>query len=229
MRGQASKSRLASVRLESCSPARRQAVFSGRMTRVPETAHMAMRFTLLERTGYRTWARVPSRKLSRWHRSLPGVETFVYRQKVRRLPTGSAYRALVRFRWYAQSGQVILRARHRSRSCKVSGQRPNLRVLSIRQLGELDGGSAASYAVRVWNRGTAPARSAQVTLFVDGGAVDTLDAGRLGPGERRSVTFVGPSCQRPDSPVAALVDPNRLVRESRERDNRLNTVCSAIR
>ena len=229
MRWQESSDRLASVELVSCSQARRQAIFEGRMTRTPQTERMAMRFKLLERSSDHRWVPVRSRKLARWHSSLAGVETFVYRQKVKRLPVGSAYRALVRFRWYSQSGEVIRRARHRSRSCRIYGPRPNLRVLRIHQLSVSGGGRSASYAVRVGNRGAAPARSAQVTLFVDGAALGTLDAGRLEPGDSRRVTFAGRDCARSDSPVTAVVDPNHRVPESRERDNRLSTVCSAIR
>jgi hypothetical protein len=229
MRWQDSSDRLASVELVSCSAARHRAVFEGRMTSVPQTERMAMRFKLLERSSDGSWVPVRSRKLARWHSSLPGVQTFVYRQKVRRLPVGSAFRALVRFRWYSQSGEVIRRARHRSRSCRIYGPRPNLRVLRIRQLSVWGGGRSASYAVRVGNRGVAPARSAEVTLFVDGAAVGAVDAGRLEPGDSRRVTFNGPNCSRPDSPVSAVVDPNHRVPESHERDNRLSNICAAIR
>ena len=215
--------------LTRCSPARHRAVFAGRMTTVQGADRMAMRFTLLEGSRRAGWSAVRSRKLAHWHQSMPGVRTFVYRQRVRGLPTGSAYRVLVRFRWYSSDGELVLRTRRRSRSCWVPGPRPNLRVLRIRELNRFDGGREATYAVRVGNLGTAPARSAPVTLLVDDAAVDTLDAGRLEPGETRRLSFVGPSCERPDSPIVALADPDHQIRESRERDNRLATTCSDIR
>jgi CARDB len=228
MWGSDSAHRHATAELVRCAPSRHKAAFSGRMTRVDGTARMSMRFTLLEWNGER-YLPVRSRKLARWHSSLSGVDAFVYTQRVRGLPSGSAYRALVRFRWYSPSGDVLWRARRRSPACRLRGPWPNLRVVRIRELGELNNGRAASYAVRVANLGGAPASSAQITLFVDGAAVDTVDAGRLESGATGRATFVGPRCERWDSPVLAVVDPNHRVHESRERDNRLATSCSNIR
>jgi hypothetical protein len=117
--GQASASRNAATELTRCSPDQRKAVFTGRMTHVPGSVRMVLRFKLFQRDADGDWVALRNRRLERRHRSLPGVRTFVYRQTLRGLPSGYAYRVLVRFRWYSDSGEVVLRERHRSRSCRV--------------------------------------------------------------------------------------------------------------
>ena len=117
--GQDSASRHAAVELTRCLPARQRAVFTGRMTRVPGSQRMVMRFRLLQRGPDGVWVALRNRRLARRHRSLPGVHVFVYRQGLRGLPRGYAYRVVVRFRWYSADGELVLRERHRSRSCRV--------------------------------------------------------------------------------------------------------------
>ncbi|MFN2617309.1 MAG: hypothetical protein ABR581_09320 [Thermoleophilaceae bacterium] len=89
------------------------------MTRVPGSQRMVMRFRLLQRDADGAWIALRHRKLGRRHSSLPGVRAFFYRQGVRGLPSGYAYRVLVRFRWYSTGGQLVRRERHRSRSCTL--------------------------------------------------------------------------------------------------------------
>jgi hypothetical protein len=119
IRGRDSASRRAVVELTSCSAERQRAVFTGRMTRVAGTDYMAMRFRLLRRVGDGDWVPVRNRKLAGLHSSISGVRSFVYSLRLRGLPVGYAYRVRVRFRWYSDTGEVLRRERHRSKSCTV--------------------------------------------------------------------------------------------------------------
>ena len=225
-----SAARSASVRVDECSRETNSAVFHGRMRRVRGTRRMAMRFQLLERAaGTRRFRRVRAPGLGRWRRSRPGVRRFGYRQRVRGLAEGASYRARVEFRWYGRRGRRIRRAVRRSSPCRQFPPAPNLRVLRIRQVGTLQGGRAAVYAVRVLNAGNAPAGRSEVSLSVDGSAVDTVDAGALEPREAGRATFTGPTCQRSDSPVQAVADPGNAVAELDEGDNRLSARCFQVR
>ena len=87
--------------------------------------------------------------------------------------------------------------------------------------GEVD--ETAVYKVKVVNRGSALAENVGVLLRVDGVVVDeaeVIDA--LLPGERRTVTFNGPVCQRK---MRVVVDPKQVIGESRELDNVLRQSC----
>src|SRR3954466_2687904 len=73
----------ASVRVAECAPADHAATFYARMKRVPRSRAMAIRLTLLQRTGGAGFAPVKLPALSRWHRSQPGRGVFAVRQRVR--------------------------------------------------------------------------------------------------------------------------------------------------
>ena len=78
------------VKVARCSRALDEAVFHGKMRRVEDRERMAMRFTLLERTGAEGFLPVPAPKLGRWHRSRAGVRAFGYKQSVRNLAGGAS-------------------------------------------------------------------------------------------------------------------------------------------
>ena len=196
--------------------------FRGAMRQVPRSETMAMRFGLQERLGDRDFKKVRAPGLSVWRKSRSGVKRFVHRQEVLALAEGAEYRARVRFRWYDADGNVVKRAVRRSASCRQGGDLPNLVTESI-GAGPLVGPSGAQqYRVWVVNRGSAAAPGAEVSLAVDGAAVDTILVGSLEPGEARQVPANGPTCR--DSARAA-VDPADTVTESSESDNVLSSRC----
>jgi hypothetical protein len=121
-------SRLAWVKVTSCSRADNSAVFYARMQTVGGAERMAMRFSLLERAEDGSYEPVEAPGLGRWRRSKPDVGAFGYRQRVRNLTEGSIYRARVQFRWYDAEGDVLRRARRVSGPCSQAGPLPNLRV-----------------------------------------------------------------------------------------------------
>src|SRR4051794_10228904 len=76
-------SRAAGVRVSECSPATQSAVFYARMRRLPDARSMALRVTLLERTGAAGFTPRKLPGLSRWHVSRPGRGGLAVRQRVR--------------------------------------------------------------------------------------------------------------------------------------------------
>src|SRR5687768_4954262 len=103
----------------------RFAVFTGSMPAYRGTTRMAMRFDLFIRpTGAREWLPVKGKGLSRWQRSDPGREGFVYTKRVERLLQGNEYRVTVRFRWYQSGAKRSDRVR-RTPVCRQPDQRPN--------------------------------------------------------------------------------------------------------
>ena len=226
------RTRLAGVRVVECVRSnqadQRTAVFHGRMRAVPGTRRMWMRFTLLERAGDGPFRRVHAPKLGRWHRSLPGVRTFGYRQRVRGLAEGAVYRARVDFRWYGEGRAPIRRARRRSGPCRQPGRLANLRVT---RLGRSPGPAPGTtlYKAYVVNTGAIAAANVAVSLSVDGATVDKQTIARMEPGDARLASFVGPACRTAKSPVRATVDPGHTIRESSERDNVLEATCGSLR
>ena len=83
----------ASVKVASCSVAQHSAAFYARMKLVDGADRMALRFTLLVRTGLEGDKAVKAPGLRRWHRSKPGVVSLRYRQAVRNLGENASYRA----------------------------------------------------------------------------------------------------------------------------------------
>jgi hypothetical protein len=223
-----SGSKLAFVRVAKCARAQHTAVFYSRMRRVSHSARMWMRYTVLERVGGGSFSPVAAPGLGRWRKSEPGVRVFGFRQRVRGLADGSAYRARVDYRWLDLEGRVVLRARRRSRVCLQYGQLPNLRIASLR-VRSAPRPRTSYYTVRVANTGRATARDVPVDLSVDGAALDPQLVGEIAPGATARVGFLGPSCERADSPVVATVDPDGAIRESNERDNRRLALCDVIR
>ena len=226
--GDAAARRLASVRVVECSRGPdaidRHATFRGAMRRLPGTHGMSMRFSLQERVGDGRYRTVKAPGLGVWRKSHPAVRRFSHRQRVLDLAEGAAYRAVVSFRWYDTDGELIRRAKRRSRACNQPGLLPNLGVLWIGAGVPLPGApSSATYAVRVINRGHAAAPRFGVSFAVDGTTVDTQSVGELAPGEVRQLFFVGPPCR---SSLTARVDTADDVRETSERDNPATVACA---
>jgi hypothetical protein len=219
---------LASVRVAKCTRSKHTAIFYSRMHRVHGSVRMSMRFTVLERVGGGSFSPVAAPGLGRWRKSQTGVRVFGFRQRVRGLTDGSTYRARVDYRWLDADGHVVLRARRRSRGCVQYGPLPNLAIASVRVRAAARPG-ASVYVVRVANRGRATARDVPVALSVDGGLLGRQLIASVAPGEIARIAFLGPVCERADSPVVATADPDGVIHESSERDNRRIVSCAAAR
>jgi hypothetical protein len=186
---------------------------------------MSMRFSLLERGDDGRYHPVRAPRLARWRKSRPGVAAFGYRQKVKGLAPDAVYRARVHFRWHDADGQLLRRARQRSRPCRQAGPLPNLRA-RVLSSGPTATAGVVRYSVRAANIGGAPAEQVGVSLAVDGSAVDTQTVPRLEPGEGRVLEFRGPRCE---GSVRTAADPAGTVRESAEDDNAQSLTCDQLR
>lgn len=212
------------AKLVRCSRALHEAVFHAKMRQVEGSERMALRLTLLERTGLDGFQPLAAPGLGKWRKSKPGVGTFGYRQIVRNLDDRGIYRARVDYRWYSADGELVSRAHKRSATCPKRNKLPNLRV---RLVGIRHTSAAATdrYRVRVTNAGLAPANDAVVQLSVDGVVGGTATTGMLYAGAWKLLTLRGPEC---GSSVQAQVDPDGLIAETDEQDNTHELACADL-
>ena len=212
----------ASVKVASCSVAEHSAAFYARMKLVDGAERMALRFTLLERTGVEGDKAVRAPGLRRWHWSKPGVVSLRYRQGVRNLKENATYRARVDFRWYSSSGAELLRAQRRSARCRQFVALPNL-VARLTRIGPGKVAGVKRYESLVSNTGDAAVSAVPLRLTVDGDVVDTVSLS-LGPHEARTVVIRGPKCRR----LARVeADPAKVIAETSETDNAHELTCAS--
>lgn len=213
--------------LETCTtgaaPAARVAGFVGSMPSQAGAKRMSMRFALERRDGPKgRFKRVDAGPaFGTWERSLPNRAGFVFHKRVDGLMVGGRdrhYRALVRFRWQADDGTVVRRARRRTAPCRQPDLRPDLApgALTARP-GVLPG--TAVYSLTTRNVGRAAAGP-----FLVGVAGVVMEAGGLPAGESRVVTVVAPRCA-PGSTVLLTLDPDGRIDEAREEDTTTSRPC----
>jgi subtilase family serine protease len=130
----------------------------------------------------------------------------------------------VSYRWYDSERKVIARTRRRSAPCHQFTALPNLTAALAGVQGTRDKG-VLRYTVRVANLGEAAATAVPVRLTVDGAVVDTVTLASLRVDERRLLTFRGPECR---TSVTAAVDPDGVLVESSENDNRQTLRCADL-
>src|SRR5215212_3862707 len=155
----------ARVSLLECSFDDHSAAFYARMKLVDGADRMALRFTLLERTGVEGDKTVKAPGLSRWHRSKPGVLALRYRQGVRNLEENATYRARVDFRWYSSTGAEVERVQRRSQRCRQFLTLPNL-TTKITRVAPTTVAGVMRYEARVTNSGHAAVAAVPVRLSV---------------------------------------------------------------
>lgn len=98
--------------------AERSATFSGEITAIPGSAHMAMRIDVQERMPSETlFHTVTAPGLGVWRHSDPGVKSYKYLKQVTNLAAPAVYRATVRFRWLNANGHLIRRAERHTPAC----------------------------------------------------------------------------------------------------------------
>jgi hypothetical protein len=202
--------------------AQRFAVFTGSMPAMRGTKRMSMRFDLEERGADETATpdRVAAPKLSRWNRSKAGVAGFVYTKRVTGLTEGRWYRAVVRFRWHDARGRVQRAAKRVTPFCHQPYQRPNLELVS------LGAAKPGRYLVTIVNTGAIAAPASTVGLEPRPGSDVRRPVPPLAPGERTTVTVEAETCE-PRSVVVVQLDREKVVEESREDDNRVESDCPA--
>jgi hypothetical protein len=214
-----------SVKVATCSPETGEAVFHGKMRRLPQTKRMAMRFVLLERTGLDGFLDVAAPKLGRWRKSRPGVRQFGYRQVIRGLDDGAVYKVRVDYRWLGEDGDVIAKARKRSASCPDQGALPNLRI-RVNGVRRTSDANTDRYFLRVTNLGKAPAESVVARLSADGLVTGSATVQAIAPGAWRNLVVRGAECGRW---VQAQVDPDAAIAETDEQDNTHQLACQDLK
>jgi hypothetical protein len=181
-----------------------------------------MRFDLEERTAKRRWRRIHAPGFTGWVRSKSsGASGFAYTKRIERLRQGRTYRALVRFRWYDEDGELQRSATRRTTECDQPDQRPDLRVESMEVLPA--SGGDARYAITVVNDGLTAADAFTVGLTTPGGDAAREVAG-LAAGDRTTVELRAGACS-PTDRGQADVDVKDTVGEADERNNRYLTFC----
>jgi CARDB protein len=213
--------------LVACDRVGHEAVFDGRMDAVPHTDRMRMRFVLQDRTpGHHRWSRVPVPGFGAWQTSDPGRSRYVYTKRVQALVGPAAYRVQVRFRWIAEDGIVLQRARAVSPRCRQPDPRADLSVFALDVQGALRP-TRRRYAVTVVNSGRSGAEESSVQLDLgDGGAPLTATVDPLPAGESRTVAIAGRACT-PGALLVATADATDAVDEHDEADDVLALTCPA--
>lgn len=199
----------------------RSATFYGRMETVPGASRMAIRFTLFERLGKgQGWSKVDVPTLRDWHRSLPGVKNFGYKQTVDHLRTGGAYKARISYRWTDTDGAVVQSETRETPVCR--GPLPNLLVSDfVIRRGPTD--DTRIYKVTLENNGKALAGGVSVLLTVDKAVLDATRVKALAPGDSRTLSFTGPACT---NAARVRIDPDNVIGELLEADNTQLFSCS---
>jgi hypothetical protein len=209
--------------LLACSFDDHSATFSAHVKLIEGADRMALRFTLLERTGVEGDQPVKAPGLRRWHWSSSGVLALRYRQGVRNLEENATYRARVDFRWYSPAGVEIERTQRRSPRCRQFLTLPNL-TTRITRVAPTTVAGVMRYEALVSNLGQAPVASVPVRLSVDGDVIDTVSF-PLGAGEARPVVIRGPQCH---TLVRVEADPETVIAESSEDDNAHELSCANL-
>jgi hypothetical protein len=112
-----------SAGVEQCVTAPTQAgrsvTFTGQMETVAGTHKMAIEIVVQEHTieeeGFHT---LTTAGLGSWQRSEAGVKIYKVRQAVTDLPAPADFRAIVRYRWMNEKGQIIRHDERRTPICK---------------------------------------------------------------------------------------------------------------
>jgi hypothetical protein len=216
------------ARLVSCATGaaarERTAAFTASMPAVGGAARMGMRFDLLQRMlGEAEFAPVNLPAWGRWERSEPGRTGFIYTKTVQALRAPGAYRARVRFRWYAADGRLLRSARRLTPICRQPDPRPDLRAGALALAGGL-GPETATYLLTVLNPGRGAAGPFDVVLTTAGMPQPPVRVSGLAAGESRVVSLPGPACAA-GATVRFVLDAGAAVAESDEADDVVDRLC----
>jgi hypothetical protein len=207
--------------LQRCAPG--VAELRGAMPAVPGAVRLAMRFDLqAQEPESGVWAALGAPGFGTWVRSRPRRAGFVYVKRVDGLTGPRAYRAVVRFRWTGEGGEVLRTARRTTGVCEQDDERPDLALGTLTALAGPDP-ATLRYRVEVRNEGAAAAGPSAVELDVGGGV--RAPVGRLPVGRLTVVELVGPGCA---GPVGVRLDPDDVVAESDEADDAATLPCPSV-
>jgi hypothetical protein len=112
-----------SAGVEQCVTAPTQAgrsvTFTGQMETVTGARRMAIEIEVQERApAEEGFHDITTAGLGSWQRSETGVKIYKVRQAVTDLPAPATFRAIVRYRWFNERGQVIRHDQRRTPLCR---------------------------------------------------------------------------------------------------------------
>jgi hypothetical protein len=132
------------------------------------------------------------------------------------------YRAVVRFRWWSQSGRTRT-VRKVTRSCRQPDVRPNLLAGRITTLPAATPGLVA-YRVPIRNTGRSAAGPFLVTLHLNDVEAARVAVEGVAPLEWRTVELLAPSCAG-GATLEVRIDPANAVAEAVEDDGIVRPGC----
>jgi hypothetical protein len=217
-------------------PTERSVFVRAVMRPVTGTQRMQMRFELVSRSSVTGVQSLPGYGLDTW-RSPPDPtlgqrpgDRWIVPFSVANLPAPARYHYQVSFRWIGPRGHVIATHMRSSTGCFQPELRADLLVSSIAVQPIAGKPDKDQYVAAIENRGRTAAGLFAVTFAPGGGTVTmTKTVQRLGAGETRDVTFVGPACSSSTAPTI-VVDPNETVDEYDYANNSLTAlpVCPPL-
>jgi len=218
----------AHARLASCvkstAPSARVAVFEGSMRAWRRSERLQLRFRLQSRTPQDpVWRTVRAPGFGRWQSSDAGVRRFVYDKRVERLAAPASYRVVVRFRWRNAHGRIVGGAQHVSGACREPDPRPDLvvRKLLVYRLAP----ARARYVAVVANTGRTAADAFAIRFDRTGLRLGEVFGSPLAPGHTARVHVDAAACRAGDV-LDAVADPDGLIDEHDEADNRRQVSCA---
>jgi hypothetical protein len=125
-----------SAGVEQCVTAPTQAgrsvTFTGQMETVAGAHRMAIEIVVQEHTlEEEGFHRLTTAGLGSWQRSEAGVKIYKVRQAVTDLPAPAVFRAIVRYRWMNEKGEIIRHDERRTPLCKQPGERAKTGATSL--------------------------------------------------------------------------------------------------
>lgn len=194
----------------------RYAIFVGTMPQAGGASRLQMRFDLQSRPDIGgLWKPVPDVvAFGEWEGTAPDVGGLKVTKQVF-LNQGFAYRAVVRFRWQADSGKVVRRAQRVSAPCLQRDPRPDLTVTAR-------AGSGGVVAV-VRNAGHASGPF-EVKVATGSRLLATEKVSSLGAGRVTPLLFDRLSCTA-GSTLKVTVDAGSQVTERSEANNAAELRC----
>ncbi|UGS35043.1 CARDB domain-containing protein [Capillimicrobium parvum] len=199
--------------------------FRSRMTAVPRSQQMWVRFDLQARLSGDSGYQNVSTRDNGWIKSNAGVDEFIWHKLFQGLSAPGDYRARVRFRWLDADGKVVDSASRRTAVCSQPDMRPNLELTSLTAESTGDAGQLR-YVLGLRNTGKGDSAAFDISFSVGGAPRPLVSVSGLPAGRSQTVAFVGDRC-RPGEPVRLEADPSDRIAEVDEADNVLSTTCPA--
>lgn len=197
--------------------------FRSRMTAVPGTRQMWVRFDLQAKlAGDTSWQTVSTRD-NGWIKSNAGVDEFIWHKLFQGLSAPGDYRARVRFRWYDADGKILDSASRRTPVCTQPDMRPNLVLGSLSAESTSDAGQLR-YVLAMRNTGKGDSAAFDISFSVGGDPRPVVSVPGLPAGRSQTISFVGDRC-RPGDALRLEADPADRIAEVDEADNVLSTTC----